>query len=207
MLEALLGAVSPWRPPGVSRAGRPRLPGMALVGPEVVARRPGARDQRRRRDPAADRPRQGVAVRGVQVDPDGALVFAPQVNAQLSSSGNVVVLGQLIMRPISAAIRHTLLVDVDESRFVGGGMTVTPPTSGSGSLSTGSSTSKARRSVLGPRHRFARRRQPDRPARRRPGWLGARRRDRHHPDRPTDRRRLLRPRLRHGAWRRSATAL
>jgi hypothetical protein len=66
-----------------------------------------------------------VLVKGVRIERDGALVFAPQASAALLSRGNVVVRGQLVMQPAAASVRHTLrFVDVDESKFVGGGMEI-----------------------------------------------------------------------------------
>ena len=68
---------------------------------------------------------QDARVAGVVVEPGGRLVFDPAVSRRLESTGNVVVRGQLIMRPASAAVEHRLLfTGVRESRYVGGGMDV-----------------------------------------------------------------------------------
>jgi hypothetical protein len=66
-----------------------------------------------------------VKVAGVVVEPDGELIFDPSVSRSLESTGNVVVEGRLVMRPASAAVDHELrFLDVNEARFVGGGMDV-----------------------------------------------------------------------------------
>jgi len=68
-----------------------------------------------------------VDVNGVDILATGALVFDPGASRTLASRGNVVVRGLLQMRPASASQVHTLrFVGVDESRFVGGGMSVLP---------------------------------------------------------------------------------
>ncbi len=55
----------------------------------------------------------------------GLLRFATGVTLELSTKGNVVVHGELEMRPSSATVKHTLTFkDVNEALFVGGGMTV-----------------------------------------------------------------------------------
>ena len=65
-------------------------------------------------------------VAGVVIEAGGSLSFDPGRTITLSSRGNVEVRGTLQMRP-SAAVRHRLiLIDVDESRFVGSGMSVLP---------------------------------------------------------------------------------
>ncbi|NND01579.1 MAG: hypothetical protein HKN91_02230, partial [Acidimicrobiia bacterium] len=51
----------------------------------------------------------------------------PSADTTIESAGNVVVIGTLRMRPANESIDHTLtFVDVDESKFVGGGMMVLP---------------------------------------------------------------------------------
>src|SRR5204862_453436 len=68
-----------------------------------------------------------ATVAGVQIQPGGTLTFDPASNRTLKSTGNVVVSGQLVMRPSSARIVHRLIfINVDESKFVGGGMDVLP---------------------------------------------------------------------------------
>ncbi|HEX2050636.1 MAG TPA: hypothetical protein VHJ34_08395 [Actinomycetota bacterium] len=63
-----------------------------------------------------------VRVAGVVVKPGAALVFDPRRSRSLSSTGNVVVEGALVMRPARASVRHTITFEgVDEERFVGGG--------------------------------------------------------------------------------------
>lgn len=61
--------------------------------------------------------------RGVTVT--GSLIYQRDKTVQLESSRNVVVLGSLVMRPLTAAVDHLLrFVDVDEEAFVGSGMDV-----------------------------------------------------------------------------------
>jgi len=68
---------------------------------------------------------QDARVAGVEVGPEGRLVFDPAAGRQLESTGNVVVKGQLVMQPASAAVEHRLtFTGVRESRFAGGGMDV-----------------------------------------------------------------------------------
>lgn len=62
---------------------------------------------------------------GVSISSGATLLFDNGRSATLQSSGNVVVEGKLTMRPSSASIVHILqFINVDESRFVGGGMDV-----------------------------------------------------------------------------------
>jgi hypothetical protein len=62
---------------------------------------------------------------GVSISSGSTLQFDSARNATLQSSGNVVVEGTLSMRPSSASIIHILqFINIDESRFVGGGMDV-----------------------------------------------------------------------------------
>jgi hypothetical protein len=64
-------------------------------------------------------------VAGVSIAPGAKLVFDPGASHRLESTGNVVVEGQLVLRPASAAVEHRLVFPgVRESRFVGGGMDV-----------------------------------------------------------------------------------
>jgi G8 domain len=68
---------------------------------------------------------QDAKVAGVEVGPEGRLVFDPAASRRLESTGNVVVKGQLVMRPASAAVEHRLtFTGVREARFAGGGMEV-----------------------------------------------------------------------------------
>jgi hypothetical protein len=61
-------------------------------------------------------------VSGVEVRPDSSLIFAPGSSTTLESNANVVIAGELVMRPSSHENVHTLrFVDVDETAFVGGG--------------------------------------------------------------------------------------
>ncbi len=55
----------------------------------------------------------------------GRLIMDPDTSLTLTSAGNVVVEGELVMQPSSAAVTHRLHFDsVDESKFKGGGMSV-----------------------------------------------------------------------------------
>ena len=63
-----------------------------------------------------------VVVGGVVVDPGGALKFHPRRSVSLTSRGNVVVKGRLVMRPRTSSVRHTIKFDrASEAKFVGGG--------------------------------------------------------------------------------------
>jgi hypothetical protein len=62
---------------------------------------------------------------GVSISSGATLQFDAGRNATLQSSANVVVEGKLSMRPSSASIVHILqFINIDESKFVGGGMDV-----------------------------------------------------------------------------------
>jgi len=66
-----------------------------------------------------------ASVGGVSVMHGGRLSFDPRTSHELTVSGNVVVRGQLVMRPASAEVSHRLVfAGVREPRFVGGGMDV-----------------------------------------------------------------------------------
>jgi G8 domain len=60
-------------------------------------------------------------VAGVQIEPDGALVFDPAASRTLRTDANVVVRGRLQIRPADPGVVHQVeFVDVDEGRFEGG---------------------------------------------------------------------------------------
>lgn len=62
-------------------------------------------------------------VTGVHVRSGGALVFNPNAPAVLQTNANVLVEGTLRMKPAGPVIYHTLrFINVNEERFVGGGM-------------------------------------------------------------------------------------
>lgn len=64
-------------------------------------------------------------VAGVVIEPGAALVFDPNASRTLSSDGNVVVRGDLRMKPANRALSHRLVFpSVNEAAFVGGGMDV-----------------------------------------------------------------------------------
>lgn len=64
-------------------------------------------------------------VNGMTITDGAALHFDPAQSRLLRSTANVVVLGRLSMRPNSATVSHTISFQgVQESRFVGGGMSV-----------------------------------------------------------------------------------
>ena len=61
-------------------------------------------------------------VAGVIIEPKGSLTFDPNRTRTLTSKGNVIVRGRLIMRPKSASTVHKLLITgASESAFKGGG--------------------------------------------------------------------------------------
>lgn len=60
---------------------------------------------------------------GVSVSSGATLEFDSARSATLQTSGNVVVEGKLAMRPSNASIIHLLqFINIDETRFIGGGM-------------------------------------------------------------------------------------
>jgi hypothetical protein len=62
---------------------------------------------------------------GISISSGATLQFDSSKSTTLQSSGNVVVEGKLTMRPSSAGVIQTLrFVNIDESKFVGGGMDV-----------------------------------------------------------------------------------
>lgn len=64
-------------------------------------------------------------VRGVVIKRGGSLIFHPGRSVTLQSTGNVVVRGRLTIRPAGPATVHRLqFPEIDEDRFVGGGMKV-----------------------------------------------------------------------------------
>jgi hypothetical protein len=64
-------------------------------------------------------------VSGVTIADNAKLSFAPGQTALLRTDKNILVLGDLEMKPSSATVHHTIrFVDVDELKFVGGGMNV-----------------------------------------------------------------------------------
>ncbi|HAS11815.1 MAG TPA: hypothetical protein DCS55_15065 [Acidimicrobiaceae bacterium] len=66
-----------------------------------------------------------ITVAAIEVKPGGLLRYEPNTTTTIQSRGNVVVAGQLTMRPSSQAVGHTLrFIEVDESKYVGGGMKV-----------------------------------------------------------------------------------
>lgn len=68
-----------------------------------------------------------ASVRGVVIKRRGRLIFHPNRSVSLRSAGNVVVRGRLTVRPKRPTAVHRLLFpEIDERRFVGGGMQVLP---------------------------------------------------------------------------------
>jgi hypothetical protein len=63
-----------------------------------------------------------LKVPGVLIEPGGILTFAPDQDVTLESSGNILVLGTLIAHPTPEVNHRIRFVDVDESKFVGGGL-------------------------------------------------------------------------------------
>jgi hypothetical protein len=102
---AALDPTLPWSDP---RAWGGRVPGPQDV---ALVTRPVRLDR-------------NVRVAGVVVTPTGSLVFDPNLSVTLESTGNVIVRGgRLAMRPSGVQVVHRItFVDVNESRYVGGGM-------------------------------------------------------------------------------------
>jgi hypothetical protein len=66
-----------------------------------------------------------VRVAGVVIRPRGRLIFHPRRSVSLTTTGNLVVEGRLVMRPRKPSRTHRITFDrVDEARFKGGGKTV-----------------------------------------------------------------------------------
>ncbi len=64
-------------------------------------------------------------IAGVTITDTGKLTFSPDKSVELETDRNVVNLGEFEMRPASPDIVHRLrFVDVDETKFVGGGMEI-----------------------------------------------------------------------------------
>ena len=64
---------------------------------------------------------------GFTIPPNESWVFDPEVDTTVTVSGNVIVLGELVMQPASEDVEHLLVFEgVDESAFVGGGMDPLP---------------------------------------------------------------------------------
>jgi hypothetical protein len=103
---ASLAGARPWSDPGSWPGGVPGSGDVAVISRRIVL------------DVDAE-------VAGVTVEPGGALIFQPTASRTLRSTGNVVVKGQLVMRPTSASVDHLLVFSgVDEVRMAGGGMDV-----------------------------------------------------------------------------------
>lgn len=67
------------------------------------------------------------SVAGITVQEGGELRFSPTQSVAISSTANVVVNGKFVAKPNNAAIVHTLkFLGIDETKFVGGGMSVIP---------------------------------------------------------------------------------
>lgn len=64
-------------------------------------------------------------VTGLTIQDNGELRFSPNTNVTLNSTANIVVNGKLTAKPNNASIVHTIkFLNINESAFVGGGMTV-----------------------------------------------------------------------------------
>jgi hypothetical protein len=64
-----------------------------------------------------------VRVSGMKVNAGAVLAFDPGRSGTLESTANVIVEGELGMKPANATTKHTLrFVGIDETKFVGGGM-------------------------------------------------------------------------------------
>ena len=77
-------------------------------------------------------------IAGLTIESDGKVVFSPDVSITLNSSANIIVNGQLVMRPASAAVNHTIrFTGINEADFVGGGMDPTETDIGLWVMGTG----------------------------------------------------------------------
>lgn len=66
-----------------------------------------------------------VEVRSLTIEEGAILAFAPEASARLTSTGNVVVAGVLTMKPGGPSVNHNIhFAGVDESNYIGGGMSV-----------------------------------------------------------------------------------
>lgn len=66
-----------------------------------------------------------LTVNGLAVTENSILKFSKSKSVTLSSRGNIVILGKLVMRPDSFSITQTIkFIDVKEKEFVGGGMDI-----------------------------------------------------------------------------------
>jgi hypothetical protein len=108
-----------------------RLPALASTGPKRWSHRATWREGRvpGPNDIAVVRGRvlldRNVRVAGVVIKAGSALIFAPEKNRTLETTGNVAVHGKLVMRPANQNIVHRLrFIGVSERRFAGGGMRV-----------------------------------------------------------------------------------
>lgn len=65
------------------------------------------------------------SISGATVTPEGCLMFKEDKSVTLQSSKNIVILGCFEMQPANSKIIHLLrFINIDESKFVGGGMEV-----------------------------------------------------------------------------------
>ena len=72
-----------------------------------------------------------TTVAGINISNGAVLLFDEAHSATLQSTANIVVEGKLQMRPATVSVIHTLrFTDVDEKKFVGGGMNVRPDDTG-----------------------------------------------------------------------------
>lgn len=105
----------------IQQAGLATAGTVVALGPARVAR-------------AADRPFSGtdnLLVDGFEVDEGEIWEFDPNVTTTVTVRSNVVVRGELRMKPASPGVVHTLRFEgVDEDAFVGGGMEVEPGDTG-----------------------------------------------------------------------------
>jgi hypothetical protein len=100
------------KPSGLSRWSDPATWGGAVpqTGDPVVVDRPVLLDA-------------NPVVGTLRIAPGGSLTFDPAASHVLESRGNFVVQGMLVMEPAQPSVSHRLLFSgVDESKFVGGGM-------------------------------------------------------------------------------------
>ena len=67
---------------------------------------------------------QSISVAGLRIAPGGVLTLDPAATIEIRTSGNLVVEGRLVSRPVPSVQHRVVFVGIDERRYVGGGMQV-----------------------------------------------------------------------------------
>lgn len=99
------GAGGAWSDPGTWGGSVPD------AGTDVVVDRPVRIDR-------------NIAVRSLRVTSSGVLTLDPGANIEVRSTGNVVVEGRLVSRPVRGVRHRLVFADVNENAYRGGGMNV-----------------------------------------------------------------------------------